>query len=44
VVEQLEGTVVFVTSDHRLLNAAEAEGLRTVDPEQTSEAELKKFF
>ena len=36
--------IVLVTSDHRLLNAAEAEGLRTIDPEQASEAELKKFF
>ncbi|MBI4788197.1 MAG: type II toxin-antitoxin system VapC family toxin [Chloroflexi bacterium] len=43
-VEQFESMVGLVTSDQRLLKAAKAEGLTTIDPEQISEGELKKML
>ena len=44
VAEQLGSGMVIVTSDQRLLKAAKAEGLTTIDPEQISESELKKML
>jgi predicted nucleic acid-binding protein len=41
---QFETNLVLVTSDQRLLRAAKAEDLITIDPEQISESELRKFL
>ncbi len=38
------GTWVLVASDKRLLRAASAEGLRTLNPEQTSAADVPAFL